>query len=278
MLRNTSVMPLQRHHHQGGKLASYDFPRLFVARWVASMLLMQPRVLYADATTLLRGRNIAVRGVDRLPAEAPFILAMNHYERAGLGVWWPAFLVTLAIGGSRPGHTVVWLITNRFYRFRLRGTRLPDRMVSWFLARVAARYGLILVARPQAAAMGRAIALRRARRMLEARAPRVVASTPEGDHATGVKLTEPVPTSGTALAWLARGGVPIVPAGVYEDADGTLVAQFGHPFMLPWPGLRDARRMRQTFADNVMRAIAGCLPEANRGPYADGAPSDRLPS
>jgi hypothetical protein len=102
------------------------------------MLLMQRRTLHADAAILLRGHAIVIRGEDQIPASGTFIVVMNHYERAGMGVWWPAFLVTRALGATRHELPVVWLITNRFYRFRLRGLRLPDRVVSWFLARVAA--------------------------------------------------------------------------------------------------------------------------------------------
>jgi hypothetical protein len=234
------------------------------------MLLARKRSLRTDAALLVRDRPITTNGIEHVPRDRPFLLVMNHYERAGMGVWWPAFLVSHAIGETRRDLLVSWLITNRFYRFRLRGVRLPDRLVSWFLARVAARYELILVSRPQAAAMGRAAALRRARRMLNARAPRIIASTPEGERATGVSLARPVPTSGKALAWLSRGDVPIVPVGVCEEADGTLVARFGPPFALAWAGLRDARRMQQVLADTVMMRIAACLPVANRGPYADG--------
>jgi hypothetical protein len=219
----------------------------------------------------MRRHPTAVEGMEHIPRDRRFLLVMNHYERAGLGVWWPAFLVSSALAQSDDEAPVSWLITNRFYRFRLRGVRLPDRLVSWFLARVAARYGLILVARPQSAAMGRALALRRARRLLDAPNPRPIASTPEGERAAGTILARPVPTSGKALAWLAHAEVPIVPVAVYEDAAGTLVARFGKPFTLPWHGLAEARRMQEALADTVMIAIAACLPQTMRGPYAGAA-------
>jgi hypothetical protein len=252
-------------------LPAYSFPPRFVARWVASMLVMQRRNLHEDAAWLMRRHATAVEGMEHLPRDRRFMLVMNHYERAGLGVWWPAFLVSSAVGRNEDEAPVCWLITNRFYRFRLHGMRLPDRLVSWFLARVAARYGLILVARPQSAAMGRALALRRARRLLDTPKPTPVASTPEGERAAGTVLARSVPTSGKALAWLARSEVPIVPVAVYEDAAGTLVARFGAPFTLPWHGLAEARRMQDALADTVMSAIATCLPEGMRGPYGNAA-------
>jgi hypothetical protein len=247
----------------------YRFPAWFVARWLFSMLRMQRRNLRADARRLLAEHRIAVLGVEHIPRGAPFILVMNHYERAELGVWWPALLVTSVLPDTGGGAPVCWLITNRFYRFRLRGVRLPDPLVGWFLARVGARYGLILVARPPAAAMGRAVALRRARRALDATPARPIASTPEGDHASGPVLSRPVATSGLALAWLSRGEVPIVPVGVYEDAAGALTARFGTAFTLPRSRSRASQQMRDSIADAVMVAIAACLPAELRGPYAE---------
>jgi hypothetical protein len=65
--------------------------------------------------------------------------------------------------------------------------------------------------------------------------------------------------------------------GVYEEADGTLVAQFGPPFGLPWHGVKEARLMERTLADTVMLAIAACLPAANRGAYATHPPAAERP-
>lgn len=257
-------------------MGAFDFPRWFVAQWLCSMLLRRPGNAGADGARLLAQHPTAVIGLEHLPRSRRFLLVMNHYERPGLRVWWPALLVSRAVWQApqvAPPPSVRWLITNRFYRFRLGRIRLPGRLVGWFLARVAGRYGAILVARPAHEAAARAVALRRARRALDGREPQPVASTPEGERGGGRSLVQPVPGSGKALAWLSRGEVPIVPAGVYEDASGRLVARFGRPFLLPWPGLRLARREQEAMAGQVMRAIAECLPLEYRGPYRDYAES-----
>jgi hypothetical protein len=61
--------------------------------------------------------------------------------------------------------------------------------------------------------------------------------------------------------------VPIVPVGVYEETDGRLVARFGLPFTLAWPGLHAARAQQGQLTERVMRAIAAQLPPELRGPY-----------
>jgi hypothetical protein len=231
------------------------------------MLLGRRCSLGADAARLLRGYPTAVYGLEHLPEGGPFLVVMNHYERPGMGVWWPSLIVSRSLLERLGVASPHWLITNRFYRFRYRGIRFPDRLVGWFLARVAARYGLILVARPRAHAAARSVALRKARRYLDARDPQPVASTPEGEQGGGRKLAHAVPTSGKALAWLSRSTVPVVPVGVYEEPDGRLVARFGPPFTLAWPGLRSARAQQEELTAHVMGAIASQLPPDLRGPY-----------
>jgi hypothetical protein len=137
----------------------YPFPMRFLARWLLSMALGRTRSLGDDSARLLRPYPTTVYGLERLPKQGAFLVVMNHYERPGMGVWWPALIVSRALREHLGVSSPHWLITNRFYRFRLKGLRLPDRLVGWFLARVAARYGLILVSRPKTAVAGRAAAV-----------------------------------------------------------------------------------------------------------------------
>lgn len=252
---------------RAGLVRAYTFPPRFLAEWLLSMLLGRRRSLGEDGARLLRPYPTAVFGLEHLPARGPFLVVMNHYERPGMGVWWPSLLVSRSLLERRGVSSPHWLITNRFYRFRFRGVRFPDRLVGWFLARVGARYGLILVSRPQAEAAGRAVALRQARRYLDAGDPEPIASTPEGEQGGGRSLGHAVPSSGKALAWLSRSSRPIIPVGVYEEAHGRLVARFGPPFTLDWPGLREARAQQAQLTERVMRAVAAELPEGLRGPY-----------
>lgn len=244
-----------------GQAAGYRFPWSFVLRWSASALAGRRRSLARDGSELLAARPPVVRGAHHLPRDGAFIVAMNHYERPGMRVWWPAVAASATLG--RP--EVRWIITNQFYRFRLFGRfRVPARVVTWVLNRVGAVYGLIMVERRPEGIARRAVALRTMRRHLDEAGCSPVGSTPEGEFGGGPSLREPYPSSGKALAWLSRGRVPIVPVGVSEE-DGHLVLQVGQPFVLAWPGLPEARRQRNALAETVMRAIAGALPPEQRG-------------
>ncbi len=232
------------------------------------MLLGRPRNAGADGLRLLRGRAIRFEGVEYLPRSRRFLLVMNHYERPGMNVWWPAFAVSAAAweAQGRPALPLRWIITDRFYRYRLWRIPIPQALVSWFLARVAARYGLVLVARSPEAAASRAVTLRRMRCSLEAPDPVPVASTPEGERAGGRTLGEPIPSAGKSLAWLSRGETPVVPVVAFEEA-GTLVVRFGAAFVLDWPGLAEARRQEEPLARQVMDALAALLPPGARGRF-----------
>jgi hypothetical protein len=253
---------------------SYRFPVLFVARWLITAALEQRRNVGADGAEMLARLQapVLIEGAEHIPPSGAFIVAMNHYERPGLRVWWPAIIISRAVWERRlESPPLVWLITDRFYRFRLFGLRVPQAVVSWFLGRVARTYDLLLVARLEQRAWARAIALRRAGRMLHGPRPWPVASTPEGEMSSGPRLARAIPNSGAALAWLSRGRIPIVPAAVFEDGEGRTVARFGKPFVLEWPhareGLRHARARRDELTTEVMCEIAALLPEALRGEY-----------
>ena len=242
---------------------SYRFPIGFVARWLAgAVALGRRRDLGADGRALFAGREPPprVEGLERLPAAGPCVLAMNHYERPGMRVWWCVALATAAAARRRGGDPPVrWLMTDRFEAFRAAGVRWPDAWASWMLARVARAYGAMLVARPGGEAPSRASALREARRTL--RAGGLLGVTPEAASGDGPELGPAWPGAGASLAWLSDGAVPIVPAAVFEDASGRPIARFGPPFVLERGEGEDA-------AAAVMAAIAALLPPALRGPHA----------
>jgi 1-acyl-sn-glycerol-3-phosphate acyltransferase len=245
-----------------GGVRAYRFPVLFVLRWLLSAALARRHHLGRDAAAMLAGTGATTRveGAEHIPRERPFLLAMNHYERDGLRVWWPALLVARAASEARPGAPPPrWLVTDRFYRFRLLGLPIPQALVAWFIGRVAHTYDLMLVARVEDRAWARATALRRTARVLSVeRVP--VGVTPEGERSSGAALAPAIVNAGAALAWVSRGEVPILPAGVFEDAAGRLVVRFGPTFTLDWPGLPEARRRRDDLASRVMGEIAALIP------------------
>lgn len=239
----------------------YSFPRSFVVRWVTSALLGRRRELWRDGRELLRTASPTVEGQERLPEGTRYIVVMNHYERPGLDVWWAALAVNSALGAP----DLRWIITNRFYRYRLFGRiPVPVRLVGSVLRFVARTYDYISIERRPEGVAERAVALRRMRRSLDAEHPRPLGSTPEAEFGGGVALRDPYPSSGKALAWLSRGQIPIVPIGVRDDRE-RIVFRVGEPFVLEWPGAREARGQRDALAARVMREIAAVLPPEQRG-------------
>jgi hypothetical protein len=88
---------------------------------------------------------------------------------------------------------------------------------------------------------------------------------PEGY--TSYRLIEARPGSGTLVALLSRGRVPVLPAGVFEEGE-QMVVRFGAPF-LPEAGNRENRDAADAaLRRRMMVAIGALLPEELRGVYA----------
>ena len=261
----------------GTPLPAYRFPLGFIVRWLWTVLVLRrPRDLGVDGLQLLAGRDPRPRieGIERLPPHGPCVLIMNHYERPGLRVWWGVVLVTAAVqqrrgsgGGGDNAPPVRWLMTDRFEGFRLGPLPLPDALLAGLLARIARAYGCLLVARPEHEQALRSGALIEARRAL--RRGGVLGITPEAATGGGPELHAPLANSSVALAWLSQGEIPIVPVAFLDDDAGRLVARFGRPFTLPWPGLGEARAREADFTTQVMAAVAALLPPRLRGAYGD---------
>jgi hypothetical protein len=258
-------------------MQAYRFPWSFIVRWLLTAAALRRRDAGRDGCTLLeRVRPVPrVLGSEWIPARDPFVLVMNHYERPGLRVWWPALLVSCALRRARGEEPAVrWLIADRFYGVRAGPVRLPDALPALLLRLIAVRYGLILVPREAARTGGRARSVLEAARALRKGGPqaRPVGITPEGERAHGRVLGEPSANAGFAIALLSGGETPVLPVGVYEDAAGALVARFGAPWV---PGANGSRS-REAFTADVMGRIAALLPSELRGPYdpsADAAPN-----
>ena len=241
-------------------LPPYRFPAWFFVRWLWTVLVLRRRRHPGrDGLEMLAGvrPRPRVEGIERVPATGPCVLAMNHYERPGLRVWWGVALLTAAVWQHRGDPPVRWLMTDRFEGFRA-GIRWPDAIMAWLLDRIAWAYGHLPVAKPDGDAAPRALVLREARRVL--RNGGVVGVTPEAASGSGPQLATAWPGSGAALAWLSSGSVPIVPVAFFEDDDARLVARVGEPFTLGRTGDDDG-------AEAVMGAIAALLPPELRGRY-----------
>jgi hypothetical protein len=250
---------------------AYRFPPSFVGRWLATSALGRRRHLGADGARLLGEREPApaVIGAEHVPEDGAFIVVMNHYERPGIRVWWPAMLVSSAVRAQRADEAAVrWLVANRFRRYRLGPVQVPDGLVAWFLGRIARAYELVLVERNEWGEGARSGAFRKATRLLQE--GQSIGVTPEAAVGSGRELRTAWRNAGIALAWLSRGETPLLPVAVFEEVEAgstRLVAHFGAPFVLVWPGLRQARTARDEMGDRVMGELAALLPEELRGAY-----------
>lgn len=258
---------------------TYRFPVIWMLGWIATAIWPARRAggwtrlghrdPGADGERLLARRPTRTEGFEQLPREGGVVLVLNHYERPGMRVWWPALLVSAAVRSRRgpDAPAVRWLVSVEFHRYHLGPLRIPDSLMAWVLRLIARRYAAIPVPRDPADVAGRSRALREARRAVVAGHP--VGITPEAAATAGDRrvLAVPDPNTGVAVALLARGGIPIVPVAVFEDSAVTLVARAGLPYALaPTHGaaLAGAAALR----DRVMRSLAELLPEPLRGPYA----------
>jgi len=235
--------------------------------WMVDFLLGRPRSFARDSRVTLDGNPPppCVQGLDHLPAEGPFILVMNHYERDGLPIHFCAMAVSLAVADRRsPSPEIRWVITSEWYGRHIGPLPIPVWFIRWVFRRVSLLYGLIIMPRAAGHTVGRAAAIRRLAQ--DVRAGESVALVPE---ALGKgTLIEAMPGSGLALLALSRGRLPILPVGLWED-DATLMVRFGKPFTLTLKAGATSREEQDRQArERVMVAIGRLLPERYWGFYA----------
>ncbi len=90
---------------------------------------------------------------------------------------------------------------------------------------------------------------------------------PEGDEGGASGLIEALPGTGRALHALSKLGLPLVPAGVWEEG-GQLHACFGSSFSLVAVPSNITSEELDTWGRNaVMRHIAALLPSGLRGTF-----------
>jgi len=79
-------------------------------------------------------------------------------------------------------------------------------------------------------------------------------------------LIEAMPGTGMFLASLSKRGIPVLPAGTYED-DGALTVRFGPPFAIEPPDTADREERDRLAREQVMANIGRLLPRHMWGPY-----------
>ena len=252
-------------------MSRYRFPRPLLLRIALAVARGQPRSLGRDSALGLRGVSPPPLTLHThyLPRAGPFVVVGNHYTRPGLAVWWSAMLVNEAVRATGHGQRELhWLMTTALLDVRLGPIQVPPDRVRAVLTRFARVYGFGLVPPRELGVVGGSAALRLAARYLAAGEP--VGVLPEGTASQ--ELREARPGVGTFLAWLTRGGTPLVPVGNAER-DDVLTATIVPPFHLPRAGgdaggsAGDKAARDRVLRDAVMLRIARLLPPELWGHY-----------
>jgi 1-acyl-sn-glycerol-3-phosphate acyltransferase len=227
----------------------------------------RPRSLATDGMRAIRHAPVPplLRGADNIPEQGPFAVVANHYERPGLWMAWPAVYLSHVVW-QRAGRELHWMAIEEWESFSLGRIPIPPWMTRVVFRRAYRVYGIIAMPPPDAAAAGRAAAMRSAVQVIKAGG--VVGVMPEAAVGPTPELLEAREGVGSFLLLLAHAGARVLPVGLYEEAP-RLVARLGAPFELSVPG-SVARDDRDRWIRNrVMYAIRDLLPAALWGAYKE---------
>jgi hypothetical protein len=172
--------------------------------------------------------------------------------------------ITTVIAERRPlSPDICWIITSEWYGYRVGPIPIPAWLIRWVFRRVGKVYGLMIMPRRASLAVGRAAVLRRIARIAQ-REP--IGLMPEAGG-SGI-LREPLEGSGLFLQALSERGVPLVPAGVWEE-DDTLIVRFGQPFALSVAKEGSRQERDRQAREQVMVAVGRLLPPTYWGYYGE---------
>jgi hypothetical protein len=194
-----------------------------------------------------------IEGLEKLPGDARFVLAANHYQRPGLWILHTAAAITQAVvrryGEEDP--PVRWIVTANWPPWRLGPWTIPspgDRLLPKVADALQCYPVSFAGANPEYTA-------RSVRRILkDARViRRPIGIFPEGVAGSAGVLTEPLEGVERLLGHLAKHGWPVVPCGVSEGG-GRLLLRFGDPV-----GTEALAAADREAARLVMAGIAGLI-------------------
>ena len=238
-----------------------------VIRFIWAVLRGGTRNLTADVEATLMAARPKPRALNEqhIPAEGPFVLVGNHYERPGLKVFWGGMLASHAVAQRRTSQkSLRWLMTSEWYDFRLGPLPVPVWALRWLFRRIAQVYGLVIVPRAAERGVGRAAALRTILDIVRGSGD-AIGLFPEA-IGTG-QLIEPMPGVSSFLLLLSNHGIPILPVGIFEE-EGRLIASFGPPFSIQVARSVEKGERERLASQQVMVAIGRLLPSELWGVYA----------
>jgi hypothetical protein len=246
---------------------SYPLRFSLLLRFAWATLWGRRRDLPADVAAALAAvrPEPQVRDAHNIPAEGPFALVLNHYDRPGLKVFWSGCLASHAVAERRARYKAVrWLMTSEWYNARV--GPIPVPVLTWRLLfrRLGRVYGLVIVPRAAERGVGRAAAMRTMLNIVRG-SEEPIGLFPEA-VGTG-RLIQPPPGLGSFLLLLSSHGLPILPAGAFEE-EGRLTVGFGPPFQIDVPRGASRADKERLASQQVMVAIGRLLPEELWGVYA----------
>ena len=245
---------------------NYEFPRLPLAGFGLDLLLGRPRSFLKDSRRVMAANpyHRQVRGLENVPSEGSFVLVTNHYARRGLRTYHCAMFITTVIAERRPlSPDICWVITSEWYGYHVGPIPIPVWLIRWVFRQVGKVYGLVIMPRQASRAVGRAAVLRRIARIAQ-REPVVLMPEAGG---SGI-LRQPLEGSGLFLQALSERGLPLVPAGVWEE-DDTLMVSFGEPFALSVAKEGSRQEQDRRARERVMVGVGRLLPPAYWGYYRE---------
>ncbi len=236
-------------------------------------LLGRPASLSRTCALMIQDAPIPPRALNtqNIPRDGTFILAVNHYDRPGMGMWWSGALAVATIAKHRtdPREFRAVMVREWWYP-RGFGRIVKQPLTRWAFGQFAKAYKIALLPPAIDEYKGTGgIAVRRVLALTRNDKPELVAMAPEGFAGKNGTLKYPPAGAGLFLLMLSHDTIPFLPVGIYEDDENRLTANFGAPFMLCVPRTLSREERDREAARQVMVRIGKLLPERLWGAYRE---------